>query len=75
MNPGIWVYRTETEELLGITGPGLLLLQRDLGFRPDCQACGRIRWKRSEVLARREQLRGWLADHHPQFVLDLKQSV
>lgn len=58
--PEAWANRTQTAEILGITMHGLLLLQRDRVLPPDCAACGRIRWLRSELAERRDELREYL---------------
>jgi hypothetical protein len=52
-----WTNRTGACEILGISNAALILLQRDKLLPPDCQACGRIRWRVVELHERREALR------------------
>lgn len=61
----IWANATETAEALGIDNYALLLLQRDRIFPTDCSACGRVRWRRRDIEARRAELRAYLQEHYP----------
>lgn len=67
-----WVGTTGAMELLGITGSGMLFLQRAGYIPPDCRQCGRIRWRADDLLAQRDELRSWLLGHYPDHVNDLR---
>lgn len=70
-----WADRKRAIEVLGISGPALLLLQRDRVLPPDCALCGRIRWREDELRARREEVRAYLARTYPDSKDDLLHSV
>lgn len=69
-----WVGTTGAMELLGVTGSGLLLLQRGGYIPPDCRQCGRIRWRADDLLAQRGELRSWLLEHYPEQVNELQSD-
>jgi hypothetical protein len=59
-----WADRSHTLEILGISNAALILLQRDGVLPPDCVTCGRIRWKITELHARRDEVRQYLIDRY-----------
>lgn len=57
-----WANRDAALEILGISNAALILLRRDGVLTPDCVSCGRIRWKVSELHARKDEIHQYLND-------------
>jgi hypothetical protein len=60
-----WANRIQTSEILGVSLHAISLLARDNKLKPDCITCGRIRWLRSELAQRRQELRDHLRSRYP----------
>ena len=65
----VWLNRTQAAEYLGVEPLGVTLLIHHKVAPPDCYKCGRIRWRLLDLQARREELRAWVGEHHPQYLL------
>lgn len=65
---GVWAWVPGAAEVLGVDRLAVTLLHHNGLLPADCVTCGRIRWKVAELTGRRDELRAWVAEHHPEYL-------